>query len=119
MSFQFVVSKRKVCSLDDGFNHKKRDISKLKGKERTIDVLKQSAKRYNYLHDSSTTFTCIKCSQIASEQHKCSFCEKAGCNMCGIVCEFCGENFCSTCSTIDYSEVHERAVCLQCKDTIN
>ncbi|KAI8583156.1 hypothetical protein K450DRAFT_224476 [Umbelopsis ramanniana AG] len=56
---------------------------------------------------------CYRCNRMDSLQ-PCNFCEHAICSNCRQHCSTCNNEFCGTCSTIDYSSHIERTFCLSC-----
>jgi len=54
-------------------------------------------------------------SQPHTTMDTCSFCDRSVCSSCTRQCQGCQENFCTLCSTLDYtSRAEERSFCLDC-----
>ncbi|XP_006839550.1 PREDICTED: apoptosis regulatory protein Siva isoform X2 [Chrysochloris asiatica] len=57
---------------------------------------------------------CSSCVRSVDGKAVCSQCERPLCGQCLRTCWGCGAVACALCSTIDYSDVHEKALCTNC-----
>ncbi|KAI8366804.1 uncharacterized protein BYT42DRAFT_587923 [Radiomyces spectabilis] len=59
---------------------------------------------------------CYRCSRHPSSD-RCAFCEQLICANCAQTCHSCQNQYCTTCSVIDYSSSMEAVFCLSCKNS--
>lgn len=68
--------------------------------------------------DSTGTVPLAKTAHHESRRDRnffnCAFCDRSACHSCMKECEGCSDNFCTFCSTTNYTESAERYFCLDC-----